>query len=437
MADDEDGRSKAPAGPGVAPGSQQGDVSASGAQPPSEPLPPSEDQPQAEPARENLAEAPPAEGPERPVEDVGTAAAPESPAGSEPRLEAQAEPEPPRRSAPIPTTLPTLEHVASPRIRPRPRILLYAALIAIGAIVALALGVAMRFLGVEPPATTGGDERIHAVIARTDSIERKHESSEAAWKAALSALESRVGTVESTASKAPPPPAEDAPFGDMGSATSPDLGGLVARLDAIEQRLEAHRAALAAAGSKSSETRPREDDTAAATIHAQAIAIITARLRQELEQGKPFADEVTALARLGVDEAELATLRGFADTGVASMRKLAEQFAAATPAILAAEPGPSDASLLDRVTKYATDLVRIERLDEAAGKDVHRLVSRITTALAHDNVVDAYALWNELPGGAKAKSESFGEAAKARLDGVNAARSIEAAAVASLSKPKS
>jgi hypothetical protein len=42
-----------------------------------------------------------------------------------------------------------------------------------------------------------------------------------------------------------------------------------------------------------------------------------------------------------------------------------------------------------------------------------------------------------LPSAAVTKSESWGEAAKARLDAINAARSIEAEAVAVLGKPKS
>jgi hypothetical protein len=82
-------------------------------------------------------------------------------------------------------------------------------------------------------------------------------------------------------------------------------------------------------------------------------------------------------------------------------------------------------------------LVQIERAGDLDSTDLPGLVARIKFALAHDHVGEAYTLWNELPEAAKTSSESFGTPAKDRLDTLDAARSIEAGAVAALSKPKS
>ncbi|MCI0467980.1 MAG: hypothetical protein L0Y57_13420, partial [Beijerinckiaceae bacterium] len=65
------------------------------------------------------------------------------------------------------------------------------------------------------------------------------------------------------------------------------------------------------------------------------------------------------------------------------------------------------------------------------------IVTRIETALADHDVELAYKGWSELPDPARRVSQGWGEAARARFDALNAARSIEAGAVAILGKPKS
>ena len=64
-------------------------------------------------------------------------------------------------------------------------------------------------------------------------------------------------------------------------------------------------------------------------------------------------------------------------------------------------------------------------------------VAAIEGALAQLDVAKAYAAWQQLPEAAKAKSASWGAAAKARLDALAAASAIEADAVTALGKLKS
>jgi hypothetical protein len=73
---------------------------------------------------------------------------------------------------------------------------------------------------------------------------------------------------------------------------------------------------------------------------------------------------------------------------------------------------------------------------DSSASDVGSLVNRIETALGDHDIDAAYKDWNQLPSAAKAAAGGWGEAARARLNAVDAAKSIETDALAVLSKPK-
>ena len=292
------------------------------------------------------------------------------------------------------------------------------------------------------------------MAARADAIEQKSDASAAAWRSAMAALEERVGAAQSAASKAAT--ASASALSEMQKAIAarpvimvepdgqhielPDLAPLETRIATIEQKLGSLEAALNAPKADIRPQQDRENAAAEQSSRVQAIAIVAASVVQKLERGLPFADEMTALENLGVGRAELVSLGSFAKTGVASARMLSDQFAGLASPILASEEAneaKEGERFVDKLARNAAGLVHIQRDDDVNAKDLHGLVTRIKTALAHDDVEDAFSLWNELPGAAKTKSESWGKAAKARLDALNAARSIEADAVAVLGKPKS
>ena len=187
--------------------------------------------------------------------------------------------------------------------------------------------------------------------------------------------------------------------------------------------------------------RPQQHraDAAGEGSRAQAIAIVAESLLRKLDSGGQFSGELAALENLGVPQASLAPLRAASEATVASELQLTARFASLVPGIIAsrsAKQASADETFLDRLTRNAKGLLRIRRVGaEAAG--VQGLVARIENALADHDLEAAFKAWKELPGTATTKSESWGEAAKARLDALNAARSIEADAVAVLAKPKS
>jgi hypothetical protein len=416
---------------------------------------------EASASSQNQDETPVSQTPE-PTEQEGEQQA----AASEPSAEAEPEPEPTPVPEPEPAPEPEPEEpvesareaaevfesepiraTTAPAERPRGLVqllILYGSLIVIGAVIALAVGFILSLFG-GPPGPESHDERVPALLQRaeilerkTQSLETKQDAAEAAWKAAVGELEKNTETaIDNLQNALAARPVAVEPQGGDGEAgaAQPGLATLTARLDAIERELETQRAAVAAARRAGSGVK--DDEATTTTIHSEAIAILATRLRQELEIGHPFASEIAALERLGFPEAELVPLHPYAETGVASVRQLTAQFTELAPALLKTEPGKPQGSLIDRVTNYASGLVKVEAVDESSRTDLRGFVARIKTALAQNNVAEAYSVWTEMPQAARDGSSSFGEAAKARLDAVAAARSIETAATAALGKPKS
>jgi hypothetical protein len=146
------------------------------------------------------------------------------------------------------------------------------------------------------------------------------------------------------------------------------------------------------------------------------------------------------LENLGVPQTALAPLRAVSESGTSSKRQLAALFASFAPTIIASEsvkPAGDEESFVDRLTRNAKGLVHVHRVGDAEPADARGLVSRIEHALSDHDLETAYNAWKQLPNAAISASQGWGEAAKAWLDALNAARSIEADAVAALGKPKS
>ncbi|MGH6868093.1 MAG: hypothetical protein ACREDA_04290, partial [Methylocella sp.] len=297
-------------------------------------------------------------------------------------------------------------------------------------------------------------ERIAALNARIDAVEGKDEAASAASRTALSAMETRVAAAENAANKAvesaksAQADAQKA-FASREAAqepapapapTVPDFGPLEARIGTLEQKLAPLESAFAA---PKADLRPRQDRADAAAgvgSRALAIAIVAESLLRKLDGGGQFSGELAALENLGVPQASLAPLRAASESTVSSEGQLTARFATLVPGIIASESAKqasADEGILDRLTRNAKGLLHVRRVGDAEAAGVEGYVARIEDALADDDLEAAYKAWKELPGAATSQSASWGEAAKARLDVLNAARSIEADAVAVLGKPKS
>ncbi len=381
--------------------------------------------------------------------------------------------------------------LAGEQTKPRALFLKLAATAIAGAILGLGGTLGLRYFGGSQINDFASGERIAALNARIDAIEGKEDAAFAASRTALSAMETRVAVAENAAKDAvesansaqadaqkafasrpaaqepasgPAPAVPDlgplevrigtieqklaslesalaAPKADRRATPAvPDLGPLEARIGTLEQKLAPLESALAAPKADRRATPDRENAAAGQGSHAQAIAVVAESLLRKLDDGGQFSGELAALENLGVPQASLAPLRTVPESTVSSERQLSARFAALVPGILASESAKqasADESFLDRLTRNAKGLLRIRRVGDAEAGGVQGFVARIENALADHDLEAAYKAWKELPGAATTQSENWGEAAKARLDALNAARSIEADAVAVLGKPKS
>jgi hypothetical protein len=341
----------------------------------------------------------------------------------------------------------------------------WAAALIIGALSGFGGAYALRYVD----ALQGPDpiDHIAELNARTDALEHNGEAS----LSALAALENRLAADEGAAAKARA--AADAALSDLrktlaarpvaaaggGQAEAPDLrpiedkidalekklGSLdavqqkVGQIDAVQQKLGQLEASFATpkVDAKTEQERALADQRAKALSAAHSQGVVATSLVQLVSRGEPFANEVAALANLGVDPAKLAPLQAAANTGVASISDLSDQFAALAPSLEAPEAPAPDTSILERLARDASNLVRIRRAGDPHETDLPGRIAAIEGALGRLDVAKAYAAWLQLPDAARAKSANWGAAAKARLDAMSAASAIEADAVTALGKVKS
>jgi hypothetical protein len=412
MASDEEEHAKITAEPGAAPGLSRHETSVNGSEP----------QAAAEP--------------ERAATQPRATEASDEPVDSAPLIFAP----PPR--------------LAGEQTKPRSLFPALAATAVAGAILGFGGTLGLRYFGGSQINGFAPGERIAALSARIDAIEGKEDAASGAAGAALAKMETRVAAAENAANKAvelansaqadvqkafaSQPVAQEPSSGP--ALPAPDLGSLEARIGTLEQKLAPLESALAA---PKADLRPQQDRAGAASgedSRAPAVAIVAESLLRKLDSGGQFSDELAALENLGVPPASLAPLRATSETTVSTERKLTMRFADLVPGIIASESAKqasADESFLDRLTRNAKGLLRVRRVGDTGAAGVQGFVARIENALADHDLEAAYKAWKELPGAAAAQSEDWGEATKARLDALNAARSIEADAVAVLGKPKS
>ncbi|MGH6795613.1 MAG: COG4223 family protein, partial [Methylocella sp.] len=339
--------------------------------------------------------------------------------------------------------------LAGEQTKPRSLFPALAATAVAGAVLGFGVTLGLRYFG--DGFAPGG--RIATLNARIDAIEGKKDAASAASRTALAAIETRVAAAENAANKAVESansaeadaqkafasrPAAQEPASGPGPA-GPDLGPLEARIGTLERKLAPLVSALAAL---KADFRPQQDRANAAageSSRAQAIAVVAESLLRKLDSGGQFSSELAALEKLGVPQASLAPLRAASESTISSEGQLTARFTTLVPGIIASESdkqASADEGFLGRVTRNAKGLLRIHRVGDAGAAGVEGYIGRIEDALAEHDLEAALKAWNELPAATTANSEGWGEAVKARLDALKAARSIEADAVAVLGKPK-
>ena len=173
-------------------------------------------------------------------------------------------------------------------------------------------------------------------------------------------------------------------------------------------------------------------------LGSPALAVVADSLVQQIDAGQPYGRQVDALAALKADPAKIAVLRENASRGVPSAGALLAQWKPlADPVIATGNTAPADASFGQRLQHGLFGLVNVRRADGTTGNDLASRTNLITADLAHDDVPGAYAVWQALPAGAKAKSDSWGALAKTSVEALAAARDLQHTAIDALGAKKS
>ena len=173
----------------------------------------------------------------------------------------------------------------------------------------------------------------------------------------------------------------------------------------------------------------------AATDNAARLALSAAALRDAVASGAPFSAELDEVRSLGADEKVLTPLVPFAATGMASTATLSQELHTLIPALVKASgtqapPG----GFLERLQANAGKLVRIRPVDAPVGDDPAAVLARIEIETAHADIDGALADLGKLDGAIRTPAQDWIGKAKAQQAALAAARQFAAETARALGK---
>lgn len=207
-----------------------------------------------------------------------------------------------------------------------------------------------------------------------------------------------------------------------GSAAPVDLGPLnekLAGLDALvkstSEAAKAQEGRLAALEQSVSQLSGKVE--AQAGQPKIALAIAASALKAALERGGAFSAELETFAAISPDAPQLATLRPYAEKGVATRAEIASQAdAAASAMVAAATPVDENAGLLQNLLSSAESLVKVRPIGAVAGAGAPETVARMEVAVKQGDYAKALGEYDTLPEAAKAAGADFAGKLKARIE---------------------
>jgi hypothetical protein len=257
---------------------------------------------------------------------------------------------------------------------------------------------------------------------------------------AVDALRQRLAKVEHDIANLPP---GDATVADRLTAADSAMKSLGIALTALNKRNDdaaanakdaSDRAAAAEkavndlrASVQSAKQQASAAVANATTDKAARLALSAASLRDAVERGAPYTEELAQAKALGAGDAALAPLAAFAASGVPSQQALARALNDLMPALIKAA-GVQDApgGFLERLQANASSLVRISPVNAPPGDKPSDVLARIEVAAAHDDIAAALTDIGKLPEAARQKAADWVGKASARQQALAAAGSFAA-----------
>lgn len=274
-----------------------------------------------------------------------------------------------------------------------------------------------------PAADLGGVEaRLSAMEEAARKALSAAEAAEAAGKSARESVEKLAQSVK-----------RDGPAEEDGLSGKEMATALDGRIDELSNQLLALREKL---DSPKNETRAAPDAEKAKVGDSAATTIVVAyALQRELEAGRPYADEIAALTRLGADPSSVELLTVFAEKGAPTAAHLREIFRLVARKLRSAE-GHGGGDLTEHIIQGASKLVRVRPTGQAEPQTVDGKLDKIDAALAHGDLSGAEAAFATLADDAKTEATEFGEALRRRVGVARAADNLLHRAIAALGGAK-
>jgi len=173
-----------------------------------------------------------------------------------------------------------------------------------------------------------------------------------------------------------------------------------------------------------------------ATAGRIVLSLELANLKRAIDRGKGYATELAAARKLSDGSIDLAPLSRFADTGVATLAALRQDFKSVAFKIIDAEQQPEDSSLVDRLLAGAKSVVRVRKIShDSDDKSVEAIVARMETALNEDRLNDVIEQAKTLPPAGQNAARDFLAKVEARNAVDRALASVETQLKASLVAP--
>jgi len=200
------------------------------------------------------------------------------------------------------------------------------------------------------------------------------------------------------------------------------------------ERLAAHVGALESS-TRSVEQKIETPGSTAADRDVR-LAVLATALKDAVERGAPYAQELAAVKPLIDDQSAIVALEPFASGGVPSVPALSAELGALVPALTqTAAPQANGGGLLDRLQANASRLVRVRPISEPAGDDPSAIVARLEVKVRNADVTGALTDLMKLTPEQRAPAQAWISKAHARDAALAAARDIAASAYSALARP--
>lgn len=163
------------------------------------------------------------------------------------------------------------------------------------------------------------------------------------------------------------------------------------------------------------------------------LAFVAAALRQSFDRGDPYHRELQVLNTLIQDKAALEPIARFATSGAPTLRTLARELSALSPAMQRASAS-GESGLFDRLQANAEKLVRVRPIGDSTGTEPVAIMSRAEQKLERGDVTGALSDLASLPAPIRALAAPWIEQAKARQAASEAVSRLTNDAFLTLSK---